>query len=155
MSNSVCRCGSTKQYSACCEPFIKKKLKPETAEQLMRSRFVAFCLSEHQYLIDTHHTSQRKANDLSELNNSQRTTTWVKLIIHQTDEQANTVGFSAFFNENDQFFELRETSQFTQEQGQWFYVNRESHIQPSHLKFKWNEDCWCSSGKKFKHCHSR
>lgn len=124
----------------------------------MRSRFSAFCLSKHQYLVETHHPSQREPNELTALQNSSNKTHWVKLIIHHTEqggakELNGKVKFSAFFNENNQFFELQETSQFIQEAGQWFYLNGESTIQIADFKPKRNDLCWCKSGKKLKHCH--
>jgi len=159
MNNSFCPCGSPQPYSQCCEPFIKKSMKPQTAEQLMRSRFSAFCLSEHQYLVDTHHPSQREINELRALQESKGTTHWIKLIIHQTQQdsvksQTARVEFSAFFNEKNQFFELREMSNFIQDRGQWFYLDGNPSIQPADLKLKRNDSCWCKSGKKLKHCHS-
>jgi len=124
----------------------------------MRSRFSAFFLSEHQYLVDTHHPNQREADELTTLQTSKEITHWIKLVIHraqQGDEKNKTgqVEFSAFFNENNQFFELRETSRFIQEEGQWFYLDGKYSINPTELKLKRNDFCWCQSGKKLKHCH--
>ncbi len=159
MNNSLCPCGSGRLYSRCCALFITASLMPETAEQLMRSRFTAFYFNEHPYLVNTHHPSQREANELTSLQNSQETSHWIKLIIHQVkhgDKQHQTgqVEFSAFFNENNEFFELREKSRFIREQDQWYYLDGEPNIYRTNLKLKRNDLCWCQSGKKFKHCHA-
>jgi len=159
MSNATCPCGSSKAFIDCCEPFIQGHSIPQTAEQLMRSRFTAFSLQTFQYLIDTHHPSQRAACDLSDLQNNSENTTWFKLIIHRTeqglvDDNDGVVEFSAFFNDNELFFELRESSFFTKTNGQWFYVNGEPDINPVNIKIQRNEVCWCNSGKKFKKCHA-
>ena len=34
----LCPCGSGKEYSECCEPIIKGKVKAPTAEACMRAR---------------------------------------------------------------------------------------------------------------------
>ncbi|ORU92937.1 MAG: zinc-binding protein [Cycloclasticus sp. symbiont of Bathymodiolus heckerae] len=126
----------------------------------MRSRFTAFTLHEFQYLIDTHHPSKRQTTDLLELQSGSDKTTWFKLTIHRiklglANNDKGLVEFSAFFNENGQFFELRETSSFIKEAAQWLYLEGNSHIEHINLKIKRNEPCWCCSGKKFKHCHAR
>jgi SEC-C motif domain protein len=159
MNNSLCPCGSLIAYSQCCALFINTPLLPQTAEQLMRSRFTAFYLNEHTYLLDTHHPSQREAGELEAIEKDQSTTDWIKLIIHRTqlgrkNDLTGTVDFSAYFNQEGDFFELRESSNFIQENSQWFYLDGEPHIQRSELKFKRNDPCWCNSGKKFKHCHA-
>jgi len=159
MNNTVCRCGSSKVFVDCCEPFIQGHSIPHTAEQLMRSRFTAFALNAFQYLIDTHHPSQHRPSDLSDLKSSSENTTWFKLTVHRTErglatDKDGTVEFSAFFNDNGLFFELRETSSFIKTNDRWLYVNGEPNINPINVKTQRNELCWCNSGKKFKKCHA-
>ena len=55
-----CPCGSGKTYDECCEPFIRGKAFPETAEQLMRSRYSAYTLQEIPYITDTLHPDHRE-----------------------------------------------------------------------------------------------
>jgi len=158
MNDSLCPCGSDKAYLHCCELFITHSQSPQTAEQLMRSRFTAFYLHKHQYLLDSHYPSQRDAEDLNAIAKEQASTQWVKLVIHQTklgriNDLTGIVEFSAFFSQEGQMFELRESSNFIQENAQWFYLDGDSDIQRNELKFKRNEPCWCNNGKKFKHCH--
>lgn len=159
MSNTLCRCGSSKLFSQCCSPFINRTSIPDTAEQLMRSRFTAFALNELQYLCDTHYPSERSPNELHELKQNSLHTSWVQLTIHNTqyglsDNNTGTVEFSAVFYANKQFFELRENSSFIKKNKQWFYVEGIPAIQDINYKIKRNEPCWCLSGKKFKQCHA-
>ena len=49
----TCYCGSTYDFSACCNPFLKGDSYPETAEALMRSRFSAFSLRQPKYIQTT------------------------------------------------------------------------------------------------------
>ena len=48
-----CPCGSRKKYQYCCEKYLLSKAFPETAEQLMKSRYTAFCQGNIEYLIAT------------------------------------------------------------------------------------------------------
>ena len=48
-----CLCGSKKHYDVCCGPFHLNKAFPQTAEQLMRSRYVAYALHLEAYLLST------------------------------------------------------------------------------------------------------
>ncbi|MEW4983150.1 MAG: YchJ family metal-binding protein [Cycloclasticus sp.] len=159
MNKVNCPCGSLRPYDDCCGLFISKGLSPKTAEQLMRSRFSAFYLAKFQYIVDTEHVSKRHNTDISELKKDQSGITWIQLIIHRTaggsqEDTDGMVEFSAFFNENNQFYELRETSQFANENGTWFYLDGKSAIQAINLTFKRNSPCWCRSGKKYKKCHA-
>ena len=54
-----CPCGSGKAYAVCCGRFIDQGALPETAEQLMRSRYTAFSLVNEPYLLASWHTSTR------------------------------------------------------------------------------------------------
>ncbi|MDR1126989.1 MAG: SEC-C domain-containing protein, partial [Treponema sp.] len=48
-----CPCGSGKQYTDCCEPFILGVQKPLTAEALMRSRYTAYTVHAVDYIVST------------------------------------------------------------------------------------------------------
>lgn len=74
MNNSLCPCGSHKAYSQCCELFITHSQSPQTAEQLMRSRFTAFYLNKPLYLLNTHHPSQRETDELNAIAKEQAST---------------------------------------------------------------------------------
>lgn len=154
-ANSLCPCGSNKPFHACCEPYLKQTLKPQSAEQLMRSRFSAFCLENADYLIATLHPSQRNSNNKQQLLESFKLTRWLNLIVQHSSidtlEKNATVSFIARFEENKALFELHEKSNFIKETQQWYYVNGNTHIKA--ITLKRNEPCWCNSGIKFKKCH--
>ena len=158
MSKIQCYCGSESPFLECCERFLNQKNKPKIAEQLMRSRFSAFCLTDYQYLINTKHPSKRSVNELVELQQSGEQTIWVQLTILNThlgldDHNSGSVTFSALFNEQGQFYELTEQSNFIKERSQWYYLDGKHTVQRTNMKFKRNAPCWCHSGKKIKHCH--
>ncbi|MBQ0724564.1 MAG: SEC-C domain-containing protein [Cycloclasticus sp.] len=158
VNERLCRCGSNIAFSTCCEPFLTRKVLPNTAEQLMRSRFTAFCLNQATYLYETHHPSKRESNAGKPLQNPASPSTWISLQIITTDaghadQKLGKVEFIACFEEQNKHYQLHEKSSFVKEQGRWFYLDGEPHISSVNLKFKRNALCWCQSGQKHKHCH--
>jgi uncharacterized protein YchJ len=63
MNEPDCYCGNQKNYKDCCQPFLTGRSKPESPEQLMKSRYAAFCTEDIHYLISTHHPSRRQVNE--------------------------------------------------------------------------------------------
>ncbi|MGC9386802.1 MAG: YchJ family protein [Hydrogenovibrio sp.] len=59
---SFCLCGRKVPYRDCCEPFHLGRAWPETAEQLMRSRYVAYALHLKDYLLQTWDPSTRPSD---------------------------------------------------------------------------------------------
>ena len=158
MTSPACYCGSSKFFTHCCQPFLNRQAKPSSAEQLMRSRFSAFCRQDFQYLIDTLHRSKHNDNELEQLQQNSHHTHWVKLSILNVqmgkhNDQKGVVEFNAIFVEGTQFYQLHERSCFIREQQQWYYTEGPSQIKPIQYKIGRNEACWCGSGKKFKACH--
>lgn len=113
----------------------------------MRSRYCAFVLKNHDYLLKSWHATTRPDN-LDDLGDTQ----WLHLEILESQEQdtQGQVRFNAYFKEDDNYFALSENSHFIKEQGQWFYVEGEHRI--IKIKPERNDPCLCGSGKKFKKC---
>ena len=151
---TICHCGSQKLYEKCCFPFISGSLKPETPEQLMRSRYSAFCIKDVEYLISTHHFSKRQPNEREVLMQTIHETQWLGMKVLKTDKgQINQgvgyVEFAAFFK-NTEIKQMHENSKFIYENGQWYYLDGVL-LEP--VKINRNESCWCGSNKKYKKCH--
>ena len=152
--NSICPCGSSKPFKQCCSPFIHQLQTPNNAEQLMRSRFCAFKLREHQYIIDTQDIQgQPKTTvDSFDLNIE-----WLGLYVlsHHSSVRLNwqQVEFVAFFKQqqSNQVEQLHELSDFEIRHDQWFYV---SGRPLADYKIPRNTPCFCQSGKKYKKCHA-
>ncbi|MBY6185818.1 YchJ family protein [Marinobacter hydrocarbonoclasticus] len=149
---TLCPCGSTLEYPSCCQPFHDGLTRPDTPEQLMRSRYCAYVLAKAPYLIATHHPDFR--GDLSEgdLVESCKQTQWQRLEIvdappHQGDK--GVVEFKAWFRDGEALRALHERSRFVREAGQWLYCDGEFSPEP---KAGRNAACPCGSGKKFKRC---
>ncbi len=151
-----CYCGSQKDYQECCHPFLVGKQKPQDPEQLMRSRYSAFCTKEIVYLISTHHPSRQQPDEKDVLEKTIHQTEWLGLKIIKTKTVLNQdigyVEFAAFYKKNTEIGQLHENSKFIQEQGQWFYFDG---VLMEPLKFSRNEPCWCKSNKKYKRCHGK
>ena len=153
---TICHCGSQKLYKKCCFPFISGSLKPETPEQLMRSRYSAFCIKDVEYLISTHHSTKQEINEREILAQTINETQWLGLKVLKTDKSQINQGigyveFAAFYK-NNKIEQLHENSKFIYENAQWYYFDGVI-LEP--LKFARNEPCWCGSMKKYKKCHGK
>jgi SEC-C motif domain protein len=146
-----CPCQSGKKYVACCGRFITQQALPENAEQLMRSRYSAYVLKQHDYLLASWQSAQRPAKLV--LDDSIR---WLGLTIIDAPpaEGAHAiVEFEARMLCAATVEAMHERSHFVLEQGRWLYSNGEM-LPPSFQSWKpgRNETCPCGSGKKFKRC---
>ncbi|MCG8670792.1 MAG: YchJ family protein [Pseudomonadales bacterium] len=158
-TNELCPCGSQKHYADCCEPFHTLAAKPDTAQQLMRSRYCAFVKKLTPYLLNTRHPSKRHLDSASSLQQTFASTQWLGLQILTTEQglkkdSEGFVSFAASFSESNsnanqqQPQVLEERSRFLKEGDQWYYVEEDFNLGR-------NDICWCGSGKKFKKCHGR
>lgn len=122
----------------------------------MRSRYTAYCQGNVEYLMATHHPSQRKFSDRNALTKSVKSSTWLGLTVLDTvqgqpEDDEGVVEFMAIARADD-VQQLHERSRFKKQKGRWFYLDGE-HLPP--LEPKRNEPCWCGSNKKFKQCHGK
>ena len=63
--NSLCPCGSRQKYKKCCQKFHKGTL-PNTALELMKSRYVAYAFSLPKYIISTTHPENKEYQEEKE-----------------------------------------------------------------------------------------
>ena len=121
----------------------------------MRSRYTAFCTANIDYLIATHHPTQRQANDRQTLAQTIADTRWLSLRVLGSDRSKEAVGvgtveFVAFYQSQGNFGQLHERSQFIRQDNRWYY-HRGTSLDP--ISLGRNDPCWCGSGKKYKKCH--
>ena len=131
-SDRLCPCGSRESLLQCCGPLHRGRLKAETAEQLMRSRYTAYVLSEVDYLIATHpDTSSAPDERRRELQASCRQTRWHGLKVlaveaGRSDDLEGRVRFEAVFTVGGQRHVLKEHSLFRRRNGvatgEWAYI---------------------------------
>lgn len=122
----VCPCGTGLPYNGCCGRFIDGRGVPETATELMRSRYTAFVRGDETYLRKTWCLRTRPEGALFALPLPQ----WLGLkIVNATqDGDAATVEFVARYKTNGRAHKLHETSRFLREHNDdgdlaWCYVD--------------------------------
>lgn len=115
-----CPCGGM-TYEGCCGRFIDNGEIPETAEQLMRSRYSAYVLRKEPYLKSTWHESTRPGEAVAQDDG----TKWLGLEVkkHVPAGDAATVEFVARYKIGGRAQRLHEVSRFVREDGRWFYVD--------------------------------
>ena len=118
-----CPCGSGLGYGACCSRFIRGDAVPETAEQLMRSRYSGFVVRDESYLLATWHPDTRPSR--VRLDEKQR---WLGLSIRATeaggpDDRTGVVEFVARFKIDGKGHRLHEISRFEKSDGRWHYLD--------------------------------
>ena len=146
---ALCPCQSGDYYADCCGKFHSKQALPETAKQLMRSRYSAYVLKNIPYIVATTVPSQQTLLDVPALQEWADTTQWLGLEILKTEmltKNQSTVEFKAIFQGEDDKQVHHERSLFVNIEGLWYFVD------PSVTLPTMKQPCICGSGKKFKHC---
>lgn len=163
----ICFCGSEREFSHCCQPVLATQ-NASTPEQLMRSRFTAYCIKDIDYLVQTWHPSQRANNSFTDIAAFANQAHFVQLQVKQSSSQApvlskqpveqthgaSAVGYVEFvarFIQSEKLHQLHEISRFVQEQGRWYYLDGEL-LPSTSQKIGRNDMCPCQSGKKYKQC---
>jgi SEC-C motif domain protein len=156
-----CPCDSGNTYEKCCEPFIRGERNPETAEQLMRSRYSAYALQEIPYIHDTIHPDSREDWDEEGALKWSKSSVWNGLEIIQTEaggpaDDQGTVEFIAGFSMENKRLQHHELAVFEKVAGRWYFKDGEM-VKPKQVKRESpkigrNDPCPCGSGKKFKKC---
>ena len=126
MTAAACPCGSALACSACCGRYHAGPLhlQAPTAEALMRSRYSAYVLGLHDYLLATWHAGTRPA--LLEANPPGLKWLGLELRSHeQQDADHASVEFVARIKLGGRAQRLHEISRFVCEDGRWFYVDGE------------------------------
>lgn len=162
-----CACGSEKEFETCCKPFLDGSLMPKTAEELMRSRYVAHKEQNIEYLKKT--TAPEKRSQFNE----ESTLEWAKsewLGLKIIESNNKIVDFMARYKKDGRTFSHHEVSKFRQIGETWYYVDGDAHthedgvhdhhhhhhhqtqIQNHGPIINRNDPCPCGSGKKYKKC---
>ncbi|AWL12055.1 UPF0225 protein [Saliniradius amylolyticus] len=125
----------------------------------MRSRYSAYASQNYDYILKTYSADQRAGLSAEALEEAAASSQWLALRIEATTSASQNhpeqVQFCAYYREQGQLCQLRETSNFVVEHGEWRY--RDGVIAPDSGPVKWprNQSCFCGSGLKYKRCHAR
>ncbi len=161
MTTSNCPCGNPKSLAECCQPFLSGKKKPQTTEELLRSRYTAFTQGNVDYILATHHSKTQDQVERNEIEDWAKNSKWEGLEIHgkHLGEAKDTEGqivFVARYESQGKAFEHGEHSFFEKENGDWKFVDarplKTGPITREGPKVGRNDPCACGSGKKFKKC---
>lgn len=125
---SLCPCKSKACYAACCMQFHYGKANPETAEQLMRSRYTAYFFRLVDYLVETTHPDTRGDNLKDEIKETIHEANWSYLNIVSTsqggkNDKRGKVEFIARYFVDGEPYELHERSRFKRFKGLWKYLD--------------------------------
>jgi SEC-C motif-containing protein len=165
---SVCPCRTLDQvkplsFEECCAPFITRKKKAPTAEQLMRSRYAAYVMKDIDYIDETQITLEHETFNKEEAKKWAESSEWLGLEIMkaqkgEASDNSGIVEFVARYKDKQSGTELRhhETALFQRAGGEWKFKEGHIHgaqpIKRLEPKIGRNDPCSCGSGKKFKKC---
>ena len=142
----LCYCKSQKPFSKCCEPFLTHAKRAATPEELMRSRYSAYVLSNAAYIVATALGEQNSAEELELIKEYAKNIEWLGLeIVHA---KGNQVEFKAYYRDGQGVGVQHEKSNFVQNEGMWLYKDGTIY----NTKIERNMPCPCGSGKKYKKC---
>ena len=147
--DSNCPCQSNKSYEDCCGRFHTHAQFPETAEQLMRSRYAAYVLKNVPYIVETTVPSQQALLNVQAIQAWAENTQWLGLQILKTETLSklqSAVEFNAVFQGEEGEQSHHERSIFVKIDERWYFVD------PTVPLPAMKQPCVCGSGKKFKHC---
>ena len=119
IKDAPCPCGGT-QYASCCGRFIEQGQVPQSAVELMRSRYTAYVRGDEAYLKNTWHPSPRPAERVADGDAK-----WLGLEVRKAEQEgdAATVEFVARYRIGGRAQRLHEVSRFVREEGKWYYVD--------------------------------
>jgi len=109
-------------------PFHYGRAKPETAEQLMRSRYSAYFFRLIDYLVETTHPQAREPGLKSDLEKTIYEANWRYLRIIRSskggkEDKVGKVEFVAEYYLENEPHELHENSRFKRFKGAWKYLD--------------------------------
>lgn len=121
-----CPCGSAADYSDCCAIYHHQpRQTAPTAEALMRSRYSAYVNGLTDYLLQTWHPTTRPMSLVLEPKINWLGLSIKHVLAGQAGDSHGSVEFIARSKLNGKASRLHELSQFTFENGRWYYVSGE------------------------------
>ncbi len=124
-----CPCGSGKKLEQCCEPLIEGQRQAESPEELMRSRYTAFCLKKMDYVAETTDPQVRYEFDMKANEEWANSSKFLKLEVLKSSQEGNKgmVEFKAWFKVGEGPEQLHhEVSKFRKQAGVWYFKDGKS-----------------------------
>ena len=147
-----CFCGSEQSLLQCCQPYISNIKQVDNCEQLMRSRYSAYCLKDAAYIFATYHPNMQLNNSLQQISEFAQSSHFLnlQLLSSQQENYEGWVKFTVSYLQGNTLFKFTENSRFVFD-SRWLYVTGDLTESPS-IKIGRNDLCPCGSQKKFKQC---
>lgn len=121
-SHNACPCGNQKTFGECCEPFLMGIRFPETAEELMRSRYSAYVTKNFSYILETTSPKFRKYYNPKSILEWASNSTWISLeILASSEKQVRFV--ATYLDETGQLTRHTEDSQFEKIADRWYFMD--------------------------------
>lgn len=161
MENSLCKCDTGKQFSACCEPVLNGQKVPQNAVDVMRARYTAFVLGKIDFIMSTIAPSKKSEYDRKSVEDWSRSTEWTGLEIVSTEnggaaDDTGEVEFIAHYRGKNSAKKHHEQASFVKIKGAWYFENGRApaidQVIRDAPKIGRNDPCTCGSGKKYKKC---
>lgn len=123
-----CPCGRDRPLSECCGRFLDGELRPDTAEDLMRSRYTAHAMQRIDYLRETLWPRHQSLFDAAATARFAADNHWAGLTVINTQDggpadREGTVLFEARYLSGGQLQTHRERSRFRKKKGRWYYCD--------------------------------
>tara|TARA_R110002096_G_scaffold161339_6_gene327876 strand:- start:5781 stop:6122 length:342 start_codon:yes stop_codon:yes gene_type:complete len=104
------------------------RARPDTAEQLMRSRYSAYFFRRVDYLVETTHPDTKSDSLGKDLDEMVYHVNWIYLRVVNVikggkDDKVGKVEFAAGYFAEDERHELNEISRFKRYKGAWKYMD--------------------------------
>jgi len=155
-----CPCGSKREFSSCCEPYIRGGANPPSPEALMRARYTAYTTGDIDFIESTHSLEKRDGMDVEETRKWSRESEWLGLEILGTKgggpgDTEGTVEFKAVYSQNHMKNVHHEVSTFKKVGDKWYFEDGKVipvTVVRNEAKVGRNDPCPCGSGKKYKQC---
>ncbi|MBF5059823.1 YchJ family protein [Candidatus Neptunochlamydia vexilliferae] len=123
----ICPCGSGRNYTDCCAPYVEGEKDAPTPEALMRSRYTAYHQNNLDYIEKTMQGEPTRLFKRAEAEGQNQETEWLTLTVYSSEEKGNrgTVSFLASFRYQGKAHGMQETSLFEKIEGKWYYTDRQ------------------------------
>tara|TARA_B110000285_G_C15078038_1_gene591872 strand:- start:107 stop:508 length:402 start_codon:yes stop_codon:yes gene_type:complete len=129
MKKMNCPCGRDKLYESCSSLVHRDINNAKTAEDLMRSRSVAFTKGDGDYLMKSHHSSIRPISGKEDIGKCRKLLIYICLgffssingLVYNSE---GTVGFKAYFKERGIKRVILENSRCIRQYGCWMYLGK-------------------------------
>ena len=120
-----CPCGTGEPFGGCCLPLHRGERQAETAEELMRSRYSAYCVGDFEYVWKTWHPRTRAEQPVSGDGPTWMGLQIVDVVAGQSGDEHGEVEFRAYYREGRRTGTLHERSRFAVRARRWFYLDGE------------------------------